>query len=289
MISLIICSRRANVTQQLKDNINLTIGVVYELIVIDNSQNNYSIFSAYNEGVKRAKYPYLCFMHDDIFYYTDNWGEKVLFHFQKQNTGLIGVIGSHYLPNTIAYWHDIIPSYLSGVVPIQDNKKFEYLDSKKSQESSVEVAIVDGMWFCMPKKAFETIRFDDAEFNGFHMYDMDICMQVMIHWHKQVKVVFDISVGHYTSATTNDVFIENLNVFYKKWQTFLPIHRNIVLDEKLCNYMISRLQQYYTLFDKYCIVNKKFNTKSYRLGKMILNPFLYIQRQTKKLIGKQVV
>lgn len=71
-----------------------TIGIEYELIIIDNSQNNHSIFSAYNEGVKRAKYPYLCFMHDDILYLPRLGVKKLIDHFQQEETGIIGVLGS---------------------------------------------------------------------------------------------------------------------------------------------------------------------------------------------------
>ena len=76
MLSLIICSRTPKISNKLEKNIAETIGCEYELVVIDNSQNKYSIFSAYNEGVKRARGSVLCFMHDDIIYKTANWGGK---------------------------------------------------------------------------------------------------------------------------------------------------------------------------------------------------------------------
>ena len=98
MISLIICSRQPDIPQSLKENIAETIGVEYELVVIDNSKNQYSIFQAYNEGVRRAKLSYLCFMHDDILYHSPDWGKKVVEHFEDKRVGAIGVVGSHYMP-----------------------------------------------------------------------------------------------------------------------------------------------------------------------------------------------
>ena len=62
MISIIICSRFQSISKELKDNIENTVGVVHEIICIDNSKSQYDIFSAYNEGVKRSQYPLLCFM-----------------------------------------------------------------------------------------------------------------------------------------------------------------------------------------------------------------------------------
>ena len=86
MISIIICSRNKDIPSELKQNIADTIGVDYELVVIDNSRNQYSIFSAYNEGVKRAKGDMLCFMHEDVVFKNCNWGERVIKHFQNNKS-----------------------------------------------------------------------------------------------------------------------------------------------------------------------------------------------------------
>lgn len=75
MISIIICSRFQSISKELKDNIENTVGVVHEIICIDNSKSQYDIFSAYNEGVKRSQYPLLCLCMK-IFYITLMIGES---------------------------------------------------------------------------------------------------------------------------------------------------------------------------------------------------------------------
>ena len=85
MISIIICSRFQSISKELKDNIENTVGVVHEIICIDNSKSQYDIFSAYNEGVKRSQYPLLCFMHEDILHYTSDWGKLLINHFRDWN------------------------------------------------------------------------------------------------------------------------------------------------------------------------------------------------------------
>lgn len=104
MISCIICSRSAEIPQELKDNINATIGCDYELVVIDNSANKYSIFSAYNEGVRRAKGDILCFMHEDIEFLSKDWGKAVMAHFCNASLGVLGVVGGHCLPACPCSW-----------------------------------------------------------------------------------------------------------------------------------------------------------------------------------------
>ena len=75
MISIIICSRFQSISKKLKDNIENTVGVVHEIICIDNSKSQYDIFSAYNEGVKGANIHFyvLCMK---IFYITLVIGES---------------------------------------------------------------------------------------------------------------------------------------------------------------------------------------------------------------------
>lgn len=76
MISIIICSRHHTLDEELRGNIKATIGndILYEIVCIDNSNNCHSIFSAYEEGVKKAKGNYLCFMHEDIRFHSADWG-----------------------------------------------------------------------------------------------------------------------------------------------------------------------------------------------------------------------
>ena len=102
MISCIVCSRSVDISTTLKENLAATIGCEYELIVVDNSKNNYSIFSAYNEGVRRANGDILCFMHEDICYYSPNWGDVVNNYFiNSPDLGLLGILGSHYLAKCV--------------------------------------------------------------------------------------------------------------------------------------------------------------------------------------------
>jgi hypothetical protein len=69
MVSIIICSKYQQLDKQLLLNIQNTIGTAYEVVNIDNSQHQYSIFEAYNIGVSRAKGEYLCFMHEDVLFH----------------------------------------------------------------------------------------------------------------------------------------------------------------------------------------------------------------------------
>ena len=171
MISLIICSRQPDIPQALKDNISETIGVEYELIVIDNSKNKYSIFQAYNEGVRRSQYPYLCFMHEDISYHTQDWGKNIFEHFRDEKVGLIGIGGCHYLskyPVSLLSWklaeRNKFYSY-NYIQRYDKNKKHDTEIFSNLPGSSVDVVAVDGMWFCMKRELFDhsSLKFDEKK------------------------------------------------------------------------------------------------------------------------------
>ena len=75
LISIIVCARDKKIAPSLSKNINSTIGDVdYEIVWIDNSSKQYSIFEAYNLGEQRSSGEYLCFMHEDILFHSNNWG-----------------------------------------------------------------------------------------------------------------------------------------------------------------------------------------------------------------------
>lgn len=214
MISIIICSRTPSISSDLIDNINKTIGVQYELICIDNSTNAYSIFSAYNEGVKRSQFDILCFMHDDISFKSNNWGQSVLNRFTASKIGAIGVAGSPY--------YAILPgAWWSGGYICQSVFGEHELAYQAKNDNALPVVVLDGLWFCVRKSLFNAIRFDDATFNGFHYYDIDISLQI----HQQGYVllnIYDIAIKH-SSGKLDEIWLKNAILLQNKWQKSLPL------------------------------------------------------------------
>ena len=279
MISIIICSRKPDITDNLKSNITETIGVDYELIVIDNSENKYSIFSAYNEGVRRAKYPYLCFMHEDILYHTLNWGEKVVEHFQDEKVGLIGVAGGHFLPDCPASWW--ISRCNSVNLWNKQPEICQFAQNRNEATGSIEVLAVDGLWFCIPKRLFDKISFDEKYYKGFHAYDLDISMQVVSENFK-VIIVFDLLIEHFSGGNGDALWFEALEKFYNKWKDYLPLTKGILIGEiEMADRQMFVIEQYKLL--KECLylkteINQMTRAKSFRLGKMLLKPFSVFRR-----------
>lgn len=221
MISLIICSRNATISNDLQKNIEATIGADYEMVVIDNANHNLSIFEAYNLGVSKSCGDILCFMHDDILFHTKNWGEKVNIHFETKDTGAIGVAGSPYVPQTIGSWwaNELVNQQIIGNDDGVITKATKYSDSV--EEIIKPVISLDGVWMCINKEVFNKIAFDHNTFTGYHFYDIDICLQI-VELNYKIYTVFDIEIEHFSAGKVNEQWIKNAFLFNKKWSNYLP-------------------------------------------------------------------
>ncbi len=269
MISIITCSRKADISDELKQNIKETIGCEYELVVIDNSTNQYSIFSAYNEGVRRAKGEILCFMHDDILYHTKNWGEKVINHFQDKTIGLIGLLGTHFMPSVPSYWV-MSPLYTENIVQNTNGvKEFIKNDYFFQNMNIVDAVACDGVCLYIRKELFNGItEFDEKSYHGFHFYDMDICMQINARNYR-VCIVNDILIEHCSGGKYSIDFYKAQNIFYNKWKSFFPIQKGIVMP----HYVLNHLSNLIFLAEDSRIVRTSL---SYTLGSKLIKPIKWL-------------
>ena len=87
MFSIIICSISPERLLQVKKNIQETIGTEHEFIAIDNRETKWPIAKAYNEGAKRARYPYLFFVHEDVRFHSQDWGKVIAGKLEEPDCG----------------------------------------------------------------------------------------------------------------------------------------------------------------------------------------------------------
>lgn len=290
MISIIICSRKADISEELKRNISETIGVDYELIVIDNSENCYSIFSAYNEGLKSAKGDVLCFMHEDVFFHSNFWGKNVEDYFEKHEAvGMLGVAGTHYLPKMPAAWWDTemrSGHLLQGSVVDGEYKiiQEELWDDYRREPTSV--VSVDGLWMCFRKSVFSDIRWDDKNFKGFHGYDTDISLQV-INLGMEVHIFWDITIEHKSVGVAKMEFYHSLDLLFEKWGDKLPIIRGVALSESEMKARMRITELRHELFYSDFRLREICQSRTYRWGQYLHNPILFfdsIKSHIKRLL-----
>lgn len=220
MLSLIICSRNNILSEQLTNNIQSTIGEEYEIVHINNQDNKYTIFEAYQKGVETAKGQTLIFMHEDIIFRTKDWGKIVSETLQREKVAISGNIGGHIINETSLSWTS--SGYYSGQVYQIDGAESIFYDHSV-QKLGDEVVAIDGMFFAIHKKLFDdgTLRWDCKTYNGFHFYDLDICMQAQKAGYK--VIVTPIILEHHSKGSFNESFYESCVQFHKKWDNYLPI------------------------------------------------------------------
>lgn len=278
MISIIICSRFSKMLNTLEENIKQSIGEEYEFLPIDNSHNTYSIFEAYNIGVQKAKGDILCFCHEDILFRTENWGNAIANIFGRNtDIGLLGFAGAHFLADTPMYW--CLSPFISEHNLTNDNGQIIecFNETFYNNNNLAEVVAVDGFCFIIRKSLFDSISFDERTYNGFHLYDMDICMQIINTGHK-VCVTKDVLIEHSWSEKDAgnkqgmELFETNLSIFCIKWKNCLPIHRGI---DDIPESVLTRIN---ILFKNYHEAQKVRKSKAYRIGKLILMPLKTFRR-----------
>lgn len=226
MISIIICSIDKTALRIVQENIAATIGVVHEIISIDNTISARGICAVYNDGTKQAKYDILCFMHEDIYLATQDWGKKILEIFLDKKVGLVGVAGSTYRSFTPSGW---FPPSEFGTKPwrlniLQGSKYQERAEKREiynpKQEHLSKVICVDGVWFCTTKKIALEIGFDERLLKGFHGYDIDFSMALYQKY--EVLVSHDILLNHFSDGNFDSNWLKEIIKVQEKYSQYFP-------------------------------------------------------------------
>ncbi len=237
MISIIICSRKADVLADFLDSVERTIGVPYEPVVIDNTDNKFNIFTAYNYGASLAKGDILLFAHEDIIMRSEGWGatmEQCMA--EDPGIGMIGVVGTQCAAKAPRGWNtwgmqgrNIRP--MCRLVQNMGDHKYSFegeecfhMETVNPENVRITQAIgVDGLMFAIRRSLFDEgkVRFDEETYEGFHVYDMDMSMQVAQHM--KVMVLLDIELKHISCGNRTKDYYTSYYQYYMKWKDRLPM------------------------------------------------------------------
>lgn len=231
MISIIICSRKKTIPDILSTNINETIGCAFELIIIDNSKNLYSIFEAYNLGIDKSVGAYLCFIHDDILFHTHDWGNIIKKTLDlNDKIGLVGVAGSKIKSKMPSGWWNCPDEYKEiNIIQHISHDKIENWNYGFKNVNISEVVTIDGVFMIMKRSL--NIFFNTA-LKGFHNYDLNISLECQIRGFK-VAVTNEILIEHYSNGTIDKTWYKSTLIIHKMYRCFLPLSiENVPYNEK---------------------------------------------------------
>ena len=223
MISVIISSINDKLCAAVTENIAATIGVSYELVIIENKQGEFGLCEIYNQGAMQAQYDLLCFMHEDILIHTAEWGTKVSEILADTEIGLLGIIGAVYkskAPSGI--WCRTDEHINRGRYYCYNHKNERWLFERNPDNQQLsDVVAIDGLWMCTRKEVWEQHPFDAQTFTGFHMYDVDFSTQIF-QTHR-VCVTYDILMEHFSRGNWTRDWLDSVETYTKKWGACLPL------------------------------------------------------------------
>jgi len=267
MISIIICSRSPKCPDDFRNHILKTIGNIQcEIIWIDNSKNHRNICQAYNYGVSIAKYDYLCFMHEDIVFHTENWGVMSIEAIENASVGMLGVQGCVYFCQSATYWNR---SLFRKAHYIQDRNGVKEKVIEQDYPCGNDVVAIDGMWMFIKRECFDNrIRWDEDHFHHFHMYDMDLSMQMIQHGYK-IRVLNDLWIEHNSMGNYDKAFFEDNQIFHEKWDSFLPVSTIEITDEVKSLSQKAAFKEICRLGKEYALSNKRLSMWPYKIATKI--------------------
>jgi glycosyltransferase involved in cell wall biosynthesis len=202
-----------------------------EIIPVENN-GQFSLTEVYNKILNDSKNDIVILCHDDIYFDSKNWGQKILNHFKRNpDYGVLGLAGSTQLPSSAKWWEDF--SKMKGIVNHEHGgKKWESKYSSSLGNQIDDTVLVDGLFIVINKNNIKQTF--NEEIKGFHFYDVDFSFRNFIADVK-IGVMYDVRVTHKSIGETNEQWEKNREVFAEKYKDVLPVKvkRNLTIDSPL--------------------------------------------------------
>lgn len=221
MISLVVCSINKPQFDNFSASVAETIGAKFEIVRIDNRVEQLSLCAAYNKGASLSRFPFLCFVHEDVRFLTENWGENLIRHFENlSDAGLLGVAGTAYKTFAPSGWWTPEPAALFyNYVQTYKHAAKERQHLQNQAEKPAKVVCLDGVFLAARRTVFDGVKFDETV-PGFHGYDLDLSLAMSAR--RQNYFVNDILIEHFSEGKADETWIENAFFLFEKWRAFLP-------------------------------------------------------------------
>lgn len=223
MITFICCSIKPDQAEALQLNIAKTVNIPFEFIAFDNRVVNYGICKVYNICAKKSKYDYLCFLHEDIQFNNQKWGEIIITKLREDNCGVIGFAGSQIKVSMPSGWPNGADSRRMNL--IQHRKGSSNIKVYQKNPDNVdfsEVITLDGLCLFVCKTIWEEYKFDEKLLTGFHGYDIDFSLSVAQKFKNYVCNT--ISIEHFSLGSLSADWVKAIVLCNEKWSDKLPMY-----------------------------------------------------------------
>lgn len=226
MLSVIICSISPERLQSVKKNIEETVGVEHEFIVIDNRVKKWPIAKAYNFAAKDAKYPNLFFVHEDVRFHSSNWGTFIESKLKEPDCGVIGFAGSKVMFRCYSGWGQNYKWVCSYLYQGNGHSSFFNVHNAYLGNDFEEVVALDGLGMFVRKDVWLLYPFDEQHLTGFHCYDVDFTLQIAAskRYKNYICCSNNVLIEHFSLGNINTQWYEDtIRLYRSKWRYILPM------------------------------------------------------------------
>lgn len=221
LISIIVCSINSDLFKQFQKNVIDTIGCEFEIIGIDNSNTRKSICEIYNEGFLRAKGNVVCYCHEDILFETANWGLRLNELLSIREIGLVGCAGAVYKSKYPNAWVAVPKEYYRANMIQRKGDGTSFYIQVLDEGKYSEVAVLDGCFLAGRNEVFEKYKWNEDLLKGFHLYDLDMSLQVGANY--KLAVAKEIKITHLSEGNFGLDWLRESEKFHHKNKARLPV------------------------------------------------------------------
>jgi GT2 family glycosyltransferase len=169
-------------------------GIPHEIVGIHGAR---SLAEGYNRGAARSRGELLVFSHDDVAVAEEQFGPRLLDHLTRLD--MVGVAGCDRLVD--GAWVRAGPPWIHGniVHAPPGGPGLVYFAAGLRAPLVTPIHALDGVFIACRRAAWEQLRFDEATFDGFHLYDADFSFRAYLAG-LRVGVAADLLLVHASPA-----------------------------------------------------------------------------------------
>jgi len=168
MVSIVICSiDDAKHDRAVALYRRLFAAVRHEIVSIRNAR---SLAEAYNWALRHSVADVVVLSHDDVDVLTPDFAARL---FERLRTSdVVGVAGSTRVDGPAIGWsgHPHLRGWITHRAPDSANWQVDVLDPRPV---AGDIVLLDGVLLAGKREAFRALPFDEVNFDGFHLADLD--------------------------------------------------------------------------------------------------------------------
>ncbi|HEX4522056.1 MAG TPA: glycosyltransferase [Casimicrobiaceae bacterium] len=145
----------------------LFAAVRHEIVSIRNAR---SLAEAWNWAIRHSVADVVVLSHDDVDVLAPDFAARLFERLQRFD--VVGVAGSTRIDGPAIGWsgHPHLRGWITHRAPDSDHWQVDVLDPRPV---AGDIVLLDGVLLAGKRETFRAVAFDDANFDGFHLADLD--------------------------------------------------------------------------------------------------------------------